>query len=165
MNNMILNADSYKSSHYLQYPPNTSYVSSYIEARGGQYENAVFFGLQMFIKEYLCHPITHQDVDEAKDIIEAHGLPFNEEGWRYIVDHHKGRLPIEIQAIPEGTVAPVQNAMVQVINTDPKCAWLTSYVETSLLRAVWYPTTVATCLLYTSPSPRDRSLSRMPSSA
>ncbi|MCG7532322.1 nicotinate phosphoribosyltransferase [Psychrobium sp. MM17-31] len=141
---IILNTDSYKASHYLQYPPGTSHISSYIEARGGQFKQAVFFGLQMFIKEYLSKPITHDDVDEAKDIITAHGLPFNEAGWRHIVDAHQGFLPIEIQAIPEGTVIPVLNAMVQVTNTDPQCAWLTSYVETALLRAVWYPTTVAT---------------------
>lgn len=142
--NIILNADSYKASHFLQYPPNTTQVSSYIEARGGQYKNAVFFGLQMFIKEYLTKPITNADVDEAKIIFGAHGVPFNEDGWRYIVNEYDGFLPIEIEAIPEGTVIPVKNAMVQVINTDPNCAWLTSYVETALLRAVWYPTTVAT---------------------
>ncbi len=142
--NIILNADSYKASHFLQYPPNTTQVSSYIEARGGQYKNAVFFGLQMFIKEYLTKPITNADVDEAKIIFDAHGVPFNEDGWRYIVNEYDGFLPIEIEAIPEGTVIPVKNAMVQVINTDPNCAWLTSYVETALLRAVWYPTTVAT---------------------
>lgn len=141
---IILNTDSYKASHYLQYPQGTTHISSYIEARGGKFKQAVFFGLQMFIKEYLSKPITHDDVDEAKLIITAHGLPFNEDGWRHIVDVHQGYLPIEIQAIPEGTVIPVLNAMVQVTNTDPKCAWLTSYVETALLRAVWYPTSVAT---------------------
>jgi len=143
-NNIILNADSYKASHYLQYPQGTTQVSSYIEARGGKFKEAVFFGLQMFIKEYLTKPITQEYVDEAQVIMEAHGVPFNEDGWNYIVEKYDGYLPIEIQAIPEGTVIPVQNAMVQVINTDPKCAWLTSYVETALLRAVWYPTTVAT---------------------
>ncbi|OUS24001.1 nicotinate phosphoribosyltransferase [Gammaproteobacteria bacterium 45_16_T64] len=142
--NIILNADSYKASHFLQYPPSTTQVSSYIEARGGQYKSAVFFGLQMFIKEYLTKPITNDDVDEAKIIFDAHGVPFNEEGWRYILKEYDGYLPIEIEAIPEGTVIPVKNAMVQVMNTDPNCAWLTSYVETALLRAVWYPTTVAT---------------------
>lgn len=39
---------------------------------------------------------------------------------------------------------PVRNVMVQVTNTDPKCAWLVGYIETALLRAIWYPTTVAT---------------------
>lgn len=142
--NIILNADSYKASHFLQYPTGTEQVSSYIEARGGKFDNAVFFGLQMFLKEYLTQPITHADVDEAKAIFTAHGVPFNETGWRYIVNIHNGHLPIEIQAVPEGTVLPVRNVMVQVVNTDPNTAWLTSYVETALLRAVWYPTTVAT---------------------
>ncbi len=34
--------------------------------------------------------------------------------------------------------------LVTVVNTDPRAYWLTSFLETSLLRAVWYPTTVAT---------------------
>ncbi|MCF6438203.1 nicotinate phosphoribosyltransferase [Pseudoalteromonas luteoviolacea] len=144
MTNIILNADSYKASHFKQYPEGTSQVSSYIEPRGGQYNKTLFFGLQMFIKQYLTTPLTHQDVDDAKTILEAHGVPFHEAGWRHIVDKHQGLLPIKIQALPEGSVVPISNALVQVINTDPKCAWLTSYVETALLRAIWYPTTVAT---------------------
>ncbi len=142
--NFILNTDSYKASHFLQYPPGTTHVSSYIEARGGDYEKAIFFGLQIFIKEYLEKPVTYDDISEAKAVMEAHGVPFNEEGWKYIVQYHNGYLPIEIQAIPEGTPVAMQNALVQVVNTDPECAWLTSYVETALLRSVWYPTTVAT---------------------
>lgn len=142
--NIIVNVDSYKASHFLQYPQNTTQISSYIEARGGQFSTTVFFGLQMFMKEYLTQPITADDIDEAKAIFTVHGVPFNEEGWRYILDAHGGYLPIEIEAIPEGTVIPIRNAMVQVRNTDPQCAWLTSYVETALLRAIWYPTTVAT---------------------
>jgi nicotinamide phosphoribosyltransferase len=31
----ILNADSYKHSHFRQYPPGTTRISSYIEARTG----------------------------------------------------------------------------------------------------------------------------------
>jgi nicotinamide phosphoribosyltransferase len=142
--NFILNTDSYKASHFLQYPPGTTHVSSYIETRGGDYEKAIFFGLQMFIKEYLEQPVTYDDISEAKAVMEAHGVPFNEEGWKYIVQNHNGHLPIEIQAVPEGTPVAMQNALVQVVNTDPECAWLTSYVETALLRSVWYPTTVAT---------------------
>jgi nicotinamide phosphoribosyltransferase len=39
---------------------------------------------------------------------------------------------------------PAGNVLVTIVNTDPDFAWLTSVLETSLLRAVWYPTTVAT---------------------
>lgn len=144
MKNIILNTDSYKASHYLQYPKGTTHVSSYIESRGGCFAQSVFFGLQMFLKEYLSHPLTQTDIDEAQDILTAHGLPFNRLGWQKILEKHGGYLPIEIQALREGTVSPIQTALAQVINTDPECAWLTSYLETALLRAVWYPTTVAT---------------------
>ncbi|MGH8555868.1 MAG: nicotinate phosphoribosyltransferase [Methylococcales bacterium] len=142
--NILLNADSYKASHYLQYPPGTRYVSSYIESRGGAFEQTVFFGLQMFLKEYFTKPVTRADVDEAEALITPHGLPFNRQGWDRIVDSHEGHLPVEIEAVPEGTVLATRNALVQVRNTDPQLPWLTSYLETALLRAVWYPTTVAT---------------------
>ena len=63
--NLILNADSYKASHFLQYPENTTAVSSYIESRGGLFEATVFFGLQMFIKQFLQKPFNRLDIEEA----------------------------------------------------------------------------------------------------
>jgi nicotinamide phosphoribosyltransferase len=53
-------------------------------------------------------------------------------------------LPVVIKAVPEGTVVPVKNVLVTIVNTDPACWWLPSFLETALVRAVWYPTTVAT---------------------
>ena len=143
-NSPILNTDSYKVSMWKQYPENTTGVYSYIESRGGHYDETVFFGLQGFIKEYLLKPITQADIDIADEILTAHGLPFNREGWEYILDKHDGYLPVVIKAIPEGTVVPVKNVLATIENTDPECFWLTTWLETSLLRAIWYPTTVAT---------------------
>ena len=142
--NILLNTDSYKVSMFKQYPAGTTGVYSYIESRGGKYDETVFFGLQAFIKEYLLEPITQADIDVADEILTAHGEPFNREGWQYILDNHNGYLPLVIKAVPEGTVVPVSNVLATVENTDPKCFWLTTYLETALLRAVWYGTTVAT---------------------
>lgn len=139
----ITRTDSYKFSQWNQYPKGTTHISSYIESRGGE-DESVFFGLQAFIKDYLLTPVTMKDVDRAEKIVTAHGLPFNREGWEIIVKEHGGKLPIEIQAVPEGTVMETHNVQVQVVNTDPRLWWLTSYLETALLRAVWYPSTVAT---------------------
>ncbi len=144
MKNNILNTDSYKSSHFLQYPPKSEYISSYIEARKGAFSHTLFFGLQAFIKAYLLTPITQEDIDEAKEIFELHGLVFNYKGWEYILKEHGGYLPLEILALPEGSLVPLQTPLVQVVNTDKNVPWLTSYIETALLRAIWYPTTVAT---------------------
>lgn len=144
-NNILLNTDSYKYSHWKQYPDNAEAVSSYIESRGGAYKYTLFFGLQAFLMEYLeGQQVTKEKIDEAETIVQDHGLPFNRAGWEYILEQHGGNLPIEISAVAEGTVLPTKNVLVQVINTDPKCFWLTSFLETALLRAIWYPTTVAT---------------------
>lgn len=149
--NQILSTDSYKASHWLQYPPKTERVFSYIEARGGKYPKTVFFGLQMFLKEYLSKPITREMIEEADVFFQAHGEPFNRAGWEYILNKHNGFLPLHIKAVAEGTLVPTSNVLVTVENTDTfngdwneLAFWVTSYIETSILRGVWYPTTVAT---------------------
>lgn len=139
----ITRTDSYKMSQFKQYPTDTTHISSYIEARGGEPES-VFFGLQAFIKEYMMNPITQSDIDFAERVITSHGEPFNREGWEIIVKEYGGMLPVEIEAVPEGTVMPTSNVQVQIVNTDPRLYWLTSYLETAMLRGVWYPSTVAT---------------------
>jgi nicotinamide phosphoribosyltransferase len=140
---LLLNTDSYKTSHWTQYPPGTQTVYSYIESRGGLHDRTVFFGLQYILKEYFSQAVTMADIELAEEICRAHGVPFNRAGWTHIVEHHAGLLPVKIGAVPEGTVVPTHNVLLTIENTDPACAWLTSYLETALLR-LWYPTTVAT---------------------
>ena len=146
LTNGVLNSDSYKYSHWMQYPKGTTDLFSYIESRGSTTgsKGTLFFGLQDFIKNFLSIRITHADIDTAKEIIEAHGEPFNEQGWRHIVDKYDGYLPVRIRAVKEGTFVPVSNVLVTCESNDPECFWLESFLETALLRAVWYPTTVAT---------------------
>lgn len=142
-NSIILNTDSYKVSMWKQYPPQTNTIYSYIESRGGMYDQVVYFGLQAFIKEYLLEPVTLEQVQQAEEIWTAHGLPFNRAGWEYIVNELGGRLPLKIRTLPEGIRVPVGVPLATIQNTDPECFWLTTWIETAMLRAVWYPTTVA----------------------
>jgi len=146
MDNICLLTDSYKFSHYKQYPPKTEKVYSYFESRGGKYPYTVFFGLQYFITKYLeGQVVTQEKIDYAEERVNAHMGPgtFNREGWQYILDTYEGRLPVIIKAVPEGTVVPTRNVLMTIENTDDKCYWLTNYLETLLVQ-VWYPTTVAT---------------------
>lgn len=140
----ILDADSYKASHFLQYPPGTEFVSSYIESRGGAFAQSLFFGLQIYLKDVLTQPITRADMDEAEEMLLEHGEPFNRAGWDHVLNAHGGHMPVRIEAVREGSMLPTGNALVQIVNTDPRVPWIVSYLETALLRAVWYPTTVAT---------------------
>ena len=140
---IILNVDSYKVSMDQMYPENTTKVYSYIESRGGMYPETLFFGIQAFIKEYLTQPITQEEIDRAEHFWGLHGEVFNKDNWQYILDNHNGYLPLVIKSVPEGSIVPVGNVLATVENTDPNCYWLTTWVETALLRAIWYPTTVA----------------------
>jgi len=151
--NLIMLTDSYKVSHFKQYPKGTTKVYSYFECRGGAFKDNVFFGLQYFIKKYLEGPVVTMDmINEAEEYFKLHfshpvygydETLFNREGWEHIVKQHGGCLPIIIKALPEGTVCPVKNALMTVENTDPKCYWLVNYLETLLVQ-VWYPIAVCT---------------------
>ncbi|XP_067929097.1 nicotinamide phosphoribosyltransferase-like [Watersipora subatra] len=148
--NIILLSDSYKVSHHRQYPPNTTLVYSYFESRGHQkrgFPETCFFGLQYLIKKYLLGPVvTEAKIAEAREVFKLHfgnDSLFNEEGWTYILKEHDGHLPVRIKAVPEGSVIPEKNVLITVENTDPKCFWLTNYLETLLVQ-VWYPMTVCT---------------------
>ena len=142
--NPLLRQDSYKSSHYLAYPPDTSNSYYYLESRGGRYGALPFFGLQGFLRDHLSGTFcTGDDINEAAPVLEKHGEPFNAEGWRRIAFDHGGMLPLRIKAVREGTIIPTHQVMLTCESTDPVCDWLPSWVETMLMRGVWYPTTVA----------------------
>jgi len=143
MNNLILMTDSYKSSHFLQYPPNTTGMFSYLESRGGKYSRTVFFGLQYLLKKYLSKPISRIDITEARDFFRLHGTPFPEAEWNRVLMEHNGYLPLKIKAVAEGLVVPTSNALLTVESTDPYCFWMVTWVE-AMLQRLWYPITVAT---------------------
>ncbi|MCX6783391.1 MAG: nicotinate phosphoribosyltransferase [Candidatus Levybacteria bacterium] len=146
--NLILNVDSYKTSQHNQLPPNTRSMYGYIEARGPKDALVMFFGLQMFIKEYLSTPITMKDVNEADEFLTVYGAKFNRDAWVYIVESYGGYLPIKICSLMEGEVVPTGTVLVTIesidsILSDDFNKFLVSYIETALLRAIWYPSTIA----------------------
>ena len=146
MENILFLTDSYKISHYKQYPKGTTEIYSYFESRGGEFEEVTFFGLQSILKKYLTgQVVTRQKIDEAATLYKAHfGQDlFYREGWEYILEHHNGYLPVRIKAVPEGMSIPYRNVLMTIENTDPNCYWLTNFLETLLVQ-VWYGCTVAT---------------------
>ena len=143
----MLLADAYKYSHHKLYYPGTTKIYSYLESRGGQFDETLFFGLQYFLKHYLAgNVITTAKIDAAEGFLQqVFGRidVFDRSKFDYIVEKHGGKLPVRIKAVPEGTAVPVNNVLVTIENTDPECFWLTNFLET-LLMQVWYPCTVAT---------------------
>jgi nicotinamide phosphoribosyltransferase len=141
--NPILATDSYKLSHFPLYPKNVEGMYSYIEPRVGRQYTIVPFGLKMWMHKFLDQQITLEHIDEAEAFAKAHGEPFNRQGWEYIVEQYAGYWPVTITAVPEGLPVPGGLPLVAIYCDDPQVFWTVSYLETALLRAIWYPTTIA----------------------
>jgi nicotinamide phosphoribosyltransferase len=145
--NFVVAADAYKMTHWLQTPPGTQIISSYLESRGGMFDETMMYGLQGLIKEHFAGQVVQPwMINEAEELCkEVFGTDkyFNRKGWTHILNKHDGRLPIRIRAVPEGLAVPTHNVLCVVENTDPLVPWLTNFCET-LLMQVWYPITVAT---------------------
>lgn len=140
--NPILNTDSYKLSHPWQFPPGTESLFYYGSARkGALYPRTVFFGLQPILQEYLTDVPTLADVNHAAHFAKSHGLPFEADGWRYIVN--LGYYPLRVRAVQEGVQVPAGEILYSIESTDEKVFWLPGWAETQIMRS-WYTSTVAT---------------------
>lgn len=143
---LTIQTDLYKCGNVNLYVKGTEILHSYMESRGGRFDELVVFGPQYFLKEYLSTPVTKEDVDYAEKFwTAAVGRTdyFRRENWDYIVNNYGGKLPISIHAVPEGTIVETHNVLMTIENTDPKCSWLTNWLETLLMK-VYYPITIAT---------------------
>lgn len=148
--NLVIASDGYKYSHAKFYGVEMTKMISYCESRGGKFSETVFYGLQIFLKQYLEGiAITTEEIDEAYELLGTKlGIfgrddVFDRSKFDYIVDKYDGRLPISIKAVPEGTVVNTKNVLFVIESLDENCGWLTNFLE-SLLLQVWYPITVAT---------------------
>lgn len=141
-----LKTDSYKVGHWKLIVDGSDNFFSYGEARGPGHgiEKTVVTGLQAILKKFFTKQVTMDDINRAKIFSDRHLRPgaFNYDGWKYIVEKHNGYLPLEVWAVPEGTVMDTKNVIYYVQATDPACKWLVSYFEPLWLQ-VWYPITVA----------------------
>lgn len=143
--NLLLMTDSYKVSHSHLYPKNMTQLYSYLESRGGPFHSTLFFGLQYYLR-ILARGFAPHDIDHAEAFWAAHfgrNDVFDAAAWRRLYEKHRGKIPLHITAVPEGSIVPCHNILMDIRNTDPEFPWLTSFFETLLLK-VWYPTTVAT---------------------
>lgn len=141
--NLLFRTDSYKVGHWKMLPKGANYLYSYLESRGGLFDKVIFFGLYPILKNYLSKGFTQEDIKEAHDFYLKHfGRDlFNTKGWESILNKYNGKIPLIIKAVPEGSLVPVKNVLMDM--SCDEFPWLVNYFE-GLLQKVWYPTTIAT---------------------
>lgn len=152
--NPFLLCDFYKVTHPRQYPDGISTLVSYFTPRTSRIncDKVVVFGLQAFIKTYLTDYFERnffsRDIDEImKEYrrIMNHTLGYWSFSDQHIIDlYYLGYLPIEIKALPEGTLCPIQVPFLEIRNTHPKFAWVVNFIESLLSSETWHPMISAT---------------------
>lgn len=159
--NPILACDFYKVGHKFQYPEGTETIYSNLTARsnrlapsynGKQISKIVFAGLQGFIKWFLIDSFNRNFFGKSKDEVIAEynrrvtiSLALDSFDASHIAAlHDLGYLPIEIKALPEGSVVDMKIPFITIKNTLPEFYWLTNYIETAMSAETWKIITTAT---------------------
>ena len=155
MTNPMLLIDFYKAVHAEMLPKGVTKSVSYFTprmSRVNMWNKVVMFGLQGFCKEYLIKYFNENffylSLEEAtsdyKRIMDA-TLGEGVYGFEKIEKLHKlGYLPIEIRALPEGTLVPMHVPMFAITNTHPDFAWLPQALESLISAEMWHPMLAAT---------------------
>jgi nicotinamide phosphoribosyltransferase len=151
----VLLKDGYKVGHKFQYPEGTTLVYSNLtprKSRDADVQEIVFFGLQYFIKEYLVRQFNENFFNRPKEeVLKEYARRMDSYlGKDSITCHHIGALhdlgylPLEIKALPEGSLVPMRVPIFTIKNTLPEFFWLTNMLETLLSVVLWKPCTSAT---------------------
>ncbi|MEG1311994.1 MAG: nicotinate phosphoribosyltransferase [Romboutsia sp.] len=143
----IWDLDAYKVGHMSQYPSDTEYIYSVMQLRSNKYfEKTPIVGLQYLIKEYLTEKIEKNDVDQLIEELKIMGVyhPGTEDKLNDLVK--LGYIPLEIKALPEGTIVDLPNAICTVRNTIEGYHWVVGFFETLLLKW-WSALATASCSL------------------
>lgn len=148
--------DFYKTSHLRAYPQGTTKIYSTFTPRSNKYmpiaSGAVVFGIQAFVQKYLVEYFnTHFFSRSEEEVVAEYvrymkfTLGIESPDGSHIAELHKlGYLPIELRALKEGTLAPMQVPVLTLENTHDDFYWLTNYFETLLSSEIWLPMTSAT---------------------
>lgn len=152
---MMLCSDTYKHTHPSMYPKNCERLVSYLTARKNMseaFDKMVFVGLQPFMMQYLVDGFNRQffdlPLDEVERVYKEYlGVQIGVENaaWPQVAALHElGYLPIEIRALPEGTIINMGIPVVEMTNTHPDFAWVVQWVECILQAELWAPCAYAT---------------------
>ena len=146
--NPILLTDFYKVHHYFMYPEGTAMIYSNFtprKSRNPEIKGVVFFGLQHFVKKYLLGKFKTEFFDKPWEVVaQDYAFAINTTQEHIKELHDLGYLPIEIKALPEGSICPIGVPCFTIRNTNPKFGWLTNYLETLISCQMWQPITSAT---------------------
>lgn len=163
----ISSLDSYKLGHADQYPVGIEKVVSNFTARSLSHFNVpqeykrdnsiVWVGTKSFLEDlkylwdvtFFNRPNWKELEQEAQELFAPFCGPngFNVSRLKDLWD--LGFLPLEIRALPEGSIVPVGVPVLTITNTLPAFAWLPNFLEAWISAELWkMPTSATTARVY-----------------
>ncbi len=157
---MLTSTDSYKLSHRGFMNPLTEYIYSNITARSSKYlpvpkdtydDKVVVYWVQGMLKDltrewnetFFSQP-KEKVIARFKRRVDTFLGPDALEMGHFEELHDLGYLPVSIKSLPEGSRVNLRVPFFTIVNTDPRFAWLTNYLETIISCEIWKPITTAT---------------------
>lgn len=153
-------ADHYKPSHISMYNKRSEIVQDNMTPRNAKYfihfadndQRVMMAGLQGFIKWFLIDMFNEnffkkskeEAIEQYKEICDLSIGPNMVETWGFEKLHDLGYLPLEIRALPEGTLSSVQVPLFTIQNTHPDFYWLPNFLESVISAETWKTITTAT---------------------
>lgn len=143
---VMLYSDSYKQCHPKMYPDNQETLVSYLtprKAMNPEFPKMVVYGVQPFLIEMrhafeqFFNANVNDVMHEYDHYISGHLGLDNVARDRIVELHELGYLPLEIRALPEGSIVNMGVPIVEMRNTHPRFAWLVQWVECLLQTEVW----------------------------
>lgn len=157
--NPFLLTDFYKLTHILQYRSELRELTSYLTPRGSRLkgvDKVVFFGLSAYVHSYVVKNFNDNFFNrnfeycecEIREVLEL-GLGYSDEMIDRTINafralHELGYLPVEINAVAEGTLVPMGVPCIEIKSTNPQFFWVGQALEASLSAAIWHPMVSAT---------------------
>lgn len=153
----ILLSDTYKQTHDRMYPKSLKKLVSYWVPRKSMFssednQKMVWFGMQAFIQEWLLEYFQNNFFDlPLERVLKEYKFTMNiqlGEG-NYDVEkveklHSLGYLPLEIKALPEGSLVNMGVPCIELTNTVDDFAWLVQWIECILQAELWKTSNHAT---------------------
>lgn len=146
----ILLSDTYKQTHDRMYPKNLKKLVSYWVPRKSMFVNEenqkmVWFGLQGFIQEWLVEYFERNFFNLSLETVVneyKYSMDIQIGEGNYDVDKVEnlwrlGYLPIEIKALPEGSLVDMGIPCIEITNTHDDFAWLVQWIECILQAELW----------------------------
>jgi nicotinamide phosphoribosyltransferase len=138
-NNPLCLTDGYNTSHqFLKI--NTDFEVSHIYNRNMP---GILFGFHENVLNTLDIRIEDWMVQQAEQEAQEMGLPFPSKMWMRVVDELDGRIPLEVEALPDGTWIPQGTPFAQIRNTEEGFGECVSWWEGLLLHSS-FPSACAT---------------------